>query len=289
MTENSAENQANKNGALQARLQTASVGIPLVVFLIWQGGWLFVTISVILAFIALRELIFAARSAGTPLLVDMAYPLLGIMLFATLWGEHAWFHGAEAWRPLIVVNMVVFLVPISLLVRAVLSYGSAKPANMVSVALTAMAIFYVSLFAFLPLLRQVPGLGGPLIWTLLLGVWVGDTAAYFAGRAWGGRKLTPLSPGKTWIGTLSGFVASFVVCFFVSTAWFDAIDRAALGLLIGLSSPMGDLVESFWKRELKVKDLGSILPGHGGILDRCDSLIFGAFATFIYAVWRIIP
>ena len=113
----------------------------------------------------------------------------------------------------------------------------------------------------------------PLLLVLVL-VWVADTAAYFAGRAWGRHKLAPaISPGKTWEGAAGGVIGALayaIICgsFFERIAWMPFL--AAAALLAGLSI-VGDLFESAAKRQAGVKDSGALLPGHGGILDRVDS------------------
>jgi phosphatidate cytidylyltransferase len=154
--------------------------------------------------------------------------------------------------------------------------------------MTCLAIFYTALFAFLPLLAQLPQRRGAwMIWLLLLGVWSGDTVAYYAGRKFGRHKLTPLSPGKRVEGALAGALATVIVCSAVAALaggvlWYGTL----LGAVIAVAAPLGDLVESFWKRELGVKDLGTLLPGHGGVLDRCDSLLFAAPVIYFLDIWR---
>jgi phosphatidate cytidylyltransferase len=124
--------------------------------------------------------------------------------------------------------------------------------------------------------------------------WIGDAAAYFAGSAWGRRKLAPtISPKKTWVGLWAELVASALA----GVAWMS-VTRSALpgapvpgpavaaivGALLGLAAVLGDLVESLFKREAGVKDSGTFFPGHGGVLDRIDALIFTlplAYALFL--------
>jgi phosphatidate cytidylyltransferase len=99
--------------------------------------------------------------------------------------------------------------------------------------------------------------------------------------------LTPLSPGKSVEGALAGALATVIVCSAVAALaggvlWYGTL----LGAVIAVAAPLGDLVESFWKRELGVKDLGTLLPGHGGVLDRCDSLLFAAPVIYFLDIWR---
>jgi len=276
---------SRKNSIISPRVLTALIAIPIVALVVWwQDGLLVFPVAVVLALISLRELQVAARSHGTPLVGEVAYPVL-LLIMGVLWCFRT---GRVTLATVLTTEaQLLWLVPIGLLIWAVVLYPSRRRISLASVALTPLAIYYVGLFAFLPSLRALAH-GHELIWLTLLGVWTGDTAAYYVGRAWGRHKLTPLSPGKTREGALASLLATVVTCTSVAIAtqlgWQHGI---ALGLLIGVAAPLGDLAESFWKRELGVKDLGSILPGHGGVLDRCDSLLFAAFVTYIYALWRL--
>jgi phosphatidate cytidylyltransferase len=116
---------------------------------------------------------------------------------------------------------------------------------------------------------------GPLeVLLVLLLVWIADTAAYFVGRAWGRRKLAPaISPGKTWEGAIGGAVGVLVYAIILGTfieglSWVPYLLAAAL---LAVLSIVGDLFESAAKRQAAVKDSGTLLPGHGGVLDRIDS------------------
>jgi phosphatidate cytidylyltransferase len=130
----------------------------------------------------------------------------------------------------------------------------------------------------------------PLVVLLaLVLVWVADSAAYFVGRAWGRRKLAPaISPGKTWEGVAGGLIGAtlyaIIIAFFTDPgAWFALVVTA---LLLGMASIVGDLFESAVKRQAGVKDSGSLLPGHGGILDRIDSAT--AALPLAALVWPIV-
>ena len=255
------------------RVVTALVGIPLVCLLVRTGGWAFWLVVAILALIGLNELERALerseRVAGARLVGLAAYPALAYWLVA-LGGK-----GVLLW-PFDLVGL--------LLVLAVLVYGPGGKVSLLSLSLTLFATLYVGLFGFLWLLRALPGDGQALFWLTILSVWVSDTVAYFAGRAFGRNSLTPLSPGKTWEGSLGGFVAAVATAMLVAgVAHLSPLHGVVLGLLVAVAAPLGDLAESFWKRELGVKDLGTLLPGHGGVLDRCDSILFAAFTVYLYA------
>ena len=133
--------------------------------------------------------------------------------------------------------------------------------------------------AYMILLRGRPG-GKGLYYFLLLtaAVWANDTAAYFAGSAWGRRKLAPaISPGKTWEGAAAGLAGAGLAGLGMAAAFGrEPWSALMLGVFLGLCGQLGDLFESMLKRDFGVKDSGSFLPGHGGVLDRFDSLFFAA-------------
>ena len=147
--------------------------------------------------------------------------------------------------------------------------------------------FMMKLFMFTD--TTLPNTGGRLILALFLITWMGDTCAYFVGSFLGRHKLAPrVSPKKSWegaLGNLGGNVAAgFIIKAFVCTQW-TVIDAVAIGLLLGVAGQLGDLAESTWKRSASVKDSnmgGLAIPGHGGMLDRLDSLAFAAPVFYAY-------
>jgi len=118
-------------------------------------------------------------------------------------------------------------------------------------------------------------------------VWATDIFAYFVGRAIGGPKLAPrISPGKTWSGAIGGAVAAIIAGTAVVWSFFSADDLRipVLALVLSVCSQIGDLFESFIKRRFGVKDSSHLIPGHGGVMDRVDGLIFACFAAFLLAI-----
>jgi len=120
---------------------------------------------------------------------------------------------------------------------------------------------------------------GPLLFAIA-SVYVGDIAAFYGGRAFGRRRLAPsVSPGKTWEGAACGVIGAVVAawtCERLSVVDYGASGAAVLGVLVGVAGIAGDLAESMLKRAGRIKDSGALLPGHGGVLDRLDSLLFAA-------------
>lgn len=141
---------------------------------------------------------------------------------------------------------------------------------------------------FYPLVRELPH-GKALIFMGIAAAAMSDTFALAVGKTIGRRKFAPItSPNKTWEGFIGGFAGSILAVWVVSLiGWRDLplVHVLALGVIIGFVGPMGDLVESLIKRSYHVKDSGSIIPGHGGVLDRLDALVFVGPVLYLYAKW----
>lgn len=152
------------------------------------------------------------------------------------------------------------------------------------------AIYCGLMLSFLGLIRDLPN--GPLWLFLVLGSTFGaDTGAYIAGRLFGRHKLAPhISPGKTIEGLLGGIVMSVawaLACRYIISQQIQIQDCLAVGVGVGLIGPLGDLSESLLKRSVGVKDSGHLIPGHGGLLDRIDALLFTSPIVYYYAAyWR---
>jgi phosphatidate cytidylyltransferase len=127
-------------------------------------------------------------------------------------------------------------------------------------------------------------IGRKLIWLPILATWMTDTSAYFTGLNFGKNKLAPqISPKKTIEGALGGIIGSIIiVLIYGSYLAINIKERILLGVLLSIASQLGDLVESSFKRDAQIKDSGDIIPGHGGILDRFDSLLFTLPLTYYY-------
>jgi phosphatidate cytidylyltransferase len=262
--------QARSNSGL--RVLTALIGIPIVLLITASGGWVFGIFCLVLALGALRELQSAvaksSRMFGARIIGVVAYPAV----FWAVW---------RGFSPQYSFGLLLALFAIS-----VLFYGRASRLTLPSLAITLLATLYVGLFALLPTLRGVER--GEMLWLTLLSVWASDTAAYYGGRAFGRTPVSALSPGKTWEGMICGaFAATIVAMFFANRTGFPPAQGLGLGIVIAVCAPLGDLAESFWKRELGVKDLGALFPGHGGILDRCDSILFAALGVMLYVAWMV--
>lgn len=258
---------------LSPRVLTALVGIPIVLAFVWKGGDVFKGFCAVLAMGALRELQMAVgkspRYGGAKILGGVAY----VAVFFAVWNGLFKFWSAGTL--------------VALLVLAVLFYGTSGQISLASLSVTLFCTLYIALFALLPPLREIGD--GRLFLLVLACVWACDTASYYGGRTFGKHKISALSPGKSWEGFVFGLLTSAGVAVAVAyyaraPQWNLPLSEAlALGIVLGIAAPLGDLAESFFKRELGVKDLGTLFPGHGGILDRCDSILFAALAATLLA------
>lgn len=164
----------------------------------------------------------------------------------------------------------------------------------IDVAITLLGIIYVViLFSFIPLVNGKVG-GAHLVWLIFIGSWLADTSAYYAGRYLGKRKLCPkISPKKTIEGSIGGFVGSTIGCGIFGILVQSFVPGVAIihyfliGALCGIMGQFGDLVASSVKRYVGIKDYSNLIPGHGGILDRFDSILFNATVVFYYLTFIV--
>lgn len=167
-----------------------------------------------------------------------------------------------------------------------------KPSHLLQQKPTKIIVGFVMLlstFLALNLLRNSQEYGSSYVMYLFLIIWIADSAAYFAGRTWGKHKLIPnVSPGKSWEGVAGGIVATLIAAFFAIDILNITSTQSIMFILVTLVtvvySVIGDLSESMFKRMANIKDSGKILPGHGGILDRIDSLTSG-LPVFLTGLW----
>ncbi|MBX6350976.1 MAG: phosphatidate cytidylyltransferase [Clostridia bacterium] len=248
---------------LTLRVLTVLVGLPIVLAAVYVGGWAVTALAAAASVLAAIEFQPAARAAW-----GAYWPLPGILAGLAVVLASGRF-GLEGWRDAVVASLL------GLAAWAVLrgARRGPEPALRAWSATTAYVLTAPALYAFMPLLRSH---GRPaLLWPLAV-VWVGDAVAYFAGRAFGRRPLAAeLSPGKSWEGFLCGLVAAAAAGY--GFAWLAGLDPVATAWQSGLLSVaglFGDLFESAFKRTAGAKDSGRLLPGHGGVWDRFDSLAF---------------
>ncbi len=260
------------------RTLTSIISIPIVLACAWFGGWAAFAVSTLVVLLGVYEL-------HGMMLHNGYHPVIAISLLLSLLFLVAAMFPAQ--RPLLLeIGLAVTLLVTFPLLFARKNLDGA----MVDWSLTlAIAIYLGWPMSLFPLIRgyQV-GLSNGFWWllTLLLGTWGFDSGAFFVGHFLGRHKLAPsISPGKTWEGAFGGLVFSIIAALLfamwpLGIAWYLAL---LLGVLLAVAATLGDLAESLIKRQTHVKDSGQIMPGHGGILDRVDSLIFGVIVVYFFA------
>lgn len=253
--------------AIWSRILIAAIGIPVVLWLVYLGGWPMFGLALVGALVALHELYWMTRTLR-PVVLAGYLGALGALLGATL--------GGADWALAGLMTTLVF---------AFVVKGSVST---VSVSVTLLGVVWVGLgLAHAILLRDIAEHGVLAVYTVLLAVWAGDAAAYFIGMLFGRHKLAPtVSPGKTWEGLIAGTVATVGVSFLAlyEANFLSIPESLVLGGVIAIVAPLGDLFESALKRDADVKDSGRLLAGHGGVLDRIDALLFAWVAAFYVVV-----
>jgi len=255
------------------RLITAAIGIPLVAAAIWIGDGLLAAVVALAVFIATMEFAAARHANRTPMALLSALGAAALPVAAYAGEEY--FLGA-------IVGVVVVL-------SAAFTLTENPPQEVQDwVWGLATALYFGALASYFVLLRESPD-GRDLLFFTVLTVWITDTGAYGVGRLIGRHKLAPaISPGKTIEGTLGSLVAGFAAVFVLNEVFDLGLaleDRIALGLILPPVIGVGDLAESALKRSLSIKDSSGLVPGHGGIADRLDSLLFAAPAVYYYLLW----
>ncbi len=273
------EEEPRRSGAGRNLPMAIAVGAALIGVLagaLWLGPEMTLLLVVVLALVGVVELYNAMRLAGL-----RPANLLGIV--GTAAAPAAAFYRGDAGMPLIVGLTVVF---------GALWYlvGADSERPVLNLSLTMMGIFWVGgLASFAGLMLREDG-GLDLLLAAIIITVVSDTMAYVGGRAYGRRPFHPASPNKTWEGTITGFLGAVFAGFAIGAVglgdlwdgnFFAAV---ALGAVVGVLAPIGDLTESVVKRDLGIKDMGQILPGHGGVLDRVDALLFALPGAYYLAL-----
>lgn len=256
---------------LLLRILSALVGIPVVLGSVYLGGQWYALFILLVANLAVYEYNYIFNSQGYRLPALLSF--LGVSLFIVILF-------LEQYLLILPLIMLVFF----LLYVTVIFTMERK--SIVEAALTLWGVIYLGgLFGFMLMLRMLPE-GALYTYLLLAGVWIHDTLAYFIGVRWGVRKFAPqISPKKSVEGSLAGICGTVIIFFSASILFPDLLPVNPIGAVflsagIAVFAQLGDLLESALKRQLQIKDTGSIIPGHGGILDRFDSLLLAA--PFVY-------
>jgi phosphatidate cytidylyltransferase len=285
------------------RVATAVVLIPVVFTLIFFApDWLFIAVLGLIAVISVREFLGLIETMSAP--PKTLATALVVVLFVAMWAASSGPLAANDVPRGIATFVLVGLTFFSVFMFLGWSLGTTNPrASIPGASLAFAGVVYICLpLSCLYAVRSTNLLGNYLLVLLLVLVWCGDVAALYVGKALGTHKLAPsISPGKTWEGTFASLASSALVAvalmvfvvpklpalltrhFALDHSWSSLQISPApiwwaivVGIGINVAAQIGDLVESMIKRAAGVKDSGTLLPGHGGMLDRIDALLFAA-------------
>ncbi len=259
----------NAGGELGARILVAIPAIAFALFIVDRGGWIWTVALIALGIACMGELFTMLRN-GHPVRLAGFLGLAGMLV------------AAQVGTPSSVLLALMASIPVVFLI------GVTQPRmGAPGLSVTALGLVWIALpLAHAVLLRKLPH-GDAIVIDVLVGTFVGDTGAYLGGRAIGRRPLAPrISPNKTVEGWAIGVVAGIAGVWFAGLYqdWLTGYQALLLGLAVALVAPVGDLFESYVKRDAGVKDSGTLFGAHGGALDRLDAVLFAAVAG--YWVWQ---
>ena len=312
-----------KMNNLVSRVLVALVAIPFMFFIIMYGSFPFFILIALISSLALYEFYKMTESKGAKPIIQLGL-LFGVLLQLVFMHERVSFvivgklaradiyihYPTQFVLLLAVISLFVFCV---ILVELFRNNGSA----MLNIASTIFGVLYISLFLGMLIATrelfewehfnafflsksfkalqsgEVQGLttglkswGGYFIFAVFVTIWVCDSSAYFAGRAFGKHKLFErVSPNKTWEGAIAGFLFSVIVMIvakFLVIQFLSITHAIVVGVIIGIFGQIGDLCQSLLKRDSGIKDSSALIPGHGGFFDRFDSIIFVSPLIYLY-------
>jgi phosphatidate cytidylyltransferase len=290
------------------RVLTAAALVPVVLLIVFRAPlWLFALVVAVIVLLAMHELLGLIRAYGVEPISRTAYVMSTIVVFGTFSGveENIWLREPllqlpwlfRAWDILLILPLVFGI--------AIVFRRDLRGALMATAG-TVFGVLYIAVTLALLIPLRSSSVWNVLILFILFSVWAGDIAAYYVGRAIGRHKLAPIvSPNKTWEGAIASVIASVAASWVTfhfqaslrglfapqHSEFYTAVTPAdvpllhviAIGILTNVAAQFGDLFESALKRGAGVKDSGTLLPGHGGVLDRIDALLFAVPVVWYYA------
>lgn len=264
---------------MKVRVITAVIGIIAVLSLVAFGGWFLTAAVFVVSVLSLLEYENMLKNVKIPVYRIPAAAALAVIIGAS------GFYSLRIFLSAIILSFILLL----FLVMAL------KKEQMNGLIYTTFGVVYFGIgYGALSFLRggnELLGIGSIaitpgifLILFVLIGTWASDSFAYFAGKKYGKHKMAPhISPNKTLEGLVGGMAGTIILCLLLSISVdFAPLVGFVMGLLVAIMAPMGDLFESYIKRACDIKDSGNILPGHGGMMDRFDSLLFVAPTVLLF-------
>lgn len=263
------------------RILVALIAIPLIIFICSAGKLFFFFFVLIISLLSYYEFFLMAKNKNIS--VNLALGLFGIIFLII-----------NQYSPLIsLYSFLLFFIALIFLIELFRNKGSAIQ----NIGATLLGVFYLGLFGssivgireFYPDIGDLYSRGGFLMISIFASIWICDSAAFWAGSSMGKHKLFPrISPNKSWEGSVFGFFSAVLIMIFAQIIILDFItlkDAVILGIIIGSAGQFGDLIESLLKRNAGVKDSSKIIPGHGGVFDRFDSLFYVSPLILLYLTY----
>ena len=253
------------------------IGIPAILFLLWRGGPMFALFIFLVMIIGIDEFYrMNTNERQTPVKVT-GYILTGLMA--------AYYF----WLPQVTLLEGLLLLGCFIIISLFIEMWRDKLNSTRNMGITVLGVMYVPvLLGSVIALRNLDTVYSTYFTiSMVVAIWICDSAAYIFGMKWGKKKIFPrVSPNKSWVGSIAGLVSSFVV-FYGLHMWdilpdLTLLDMAVLSIITGFFGQAGDFAESLLKRDVGVKDSGKLLLGHGGVLDRFDSITFASPLTYAY-------
>ncbi|HUV35822.1 MAG TPA: phosphatidate cytidylyltransferase [Patescibacteria group bacterium] len=276
----------NGNGSIGKRLLASAIFIPCLIIIARRGGFYYLALIDIIILIGLWEFYRMMEAKGL-----RPYKAIGILSGLALSWYFFFQQGVYANFLLNIIFLTVMALELARRERGMAVYH---------ISVTIFGVFYVAwLGSHLILLRELPhlkglnySLGFSFVIVVFVLTWCYDTGAYTIGKLFGRRKIFPLiSPGKTLEGVFGGIgfsIAGILVTRVIVADYLTVVQAVALAIIASVIGQLGDLVESMIKRDVKIKDTSTTIPGHGGVLDRFDSLLFTSPLIYYFFMYFII-
>ncbi|MDI6732189.1 MAG: phosphatidate cytidylyltransferase [Candidatus Margulisbacteria bacterium] len=266
---------------MQLRATVALIFVPLIILCVYYGGIPFLVLILFLALASINEFYNMMRNKDF-------HPAYWVGNFFTIFFiVFAYYALKRNWEP---AHSAIFTGAALATMIATLFLKQRPKEAIVDIAVTLLGMIYIGwFFSYFLFIRALTDHGGYLLF-MMVTIWALDTIAYFIGKRFGKHKLWPsVSPQKSIEGAAAGFIFCLIAAaVFGYYAGFEMAHSLILGAIIGIVAQFGDLVESLIKRDAGVKDASSLVPGHGGMLDRLDSFILAAPVVYYYLVWIIL-
>jgi len=266
-----ATSRRNEGSDLGARVVYAIPAILFAIFIVARGGTVFAIGVILLGLLAFAELFKMMHAPRPPVIAG--YLLVIALVLGARFGDR------ETVLLILAASVpVVFFFTVLRPQRKDASWA---------MAVVFMGVMWIGMaLSHAVLLRELPH-GGGLLVDCLIGTFLGDTGAYFAGRMFGSTRLSPrISPNKTIEGLIGGMIVATAAFWFAAAYqdWIDSVDALIIGAAVAVAAPIGDLFESLIKRDVGVKDTGRVFGAHGGVLDRLDAVLFTVVTTYYVAL-----